>query len=617
MLMESAADSSKFLVFRNVESTECINLYGAEVSTMGAGNYVGLKINDGQRNAIARWDGLRGGPADPKPFLRVLSSAITDDYGNFSLGFSTAVFDSMLEWLPDETPPQLTGATYTVTAGDINLWLSFSEYIDVLSVDLYQFSLQDTSDGSSHSSVLHSSCAILTQETDSKNLRIEIPYGYHETVWAWGTANLYLSVSETALNDLSGNTLVEISSSSAFHIFTDTSSSKVPEVTWHCPPNGGYNISRSTGILVKFSEYLKPDDVIVSIEVSQTADSVGNETNYEIDFETVTFNKRQRELFFKPESDLPGNSVIKVFIRKEFVKNLFGDIMENDYSWTFKTSLVKSSANLLVSPSGAVSVYIPAGQMPSDGSVDFTEGIPPNTPKAASAAKILQANAAEETWRNPYHYPLDELTTELVFNSKSGAIAYWALSEKGSLTLNYSSCLSETEGYAVSGSGPPVKETTLRIYYLEETGGRWIPVNSEVDEENNTLTAPLNHFSVYTVMGSESYEVEDAHPYPVPYKPYAEAADGGIPKEFAETLRAGITFTGLPSECDINIYTVTGRLVNTFHHSDADLQLNGQIGNYYWFPVENSEGAEVASGVYIYHLKSGNNQKTGKIMIIR
>ena len=151
----------------------------------------------------------------------------------------------------------------------------------------------------------------------------------------------------------------------------------------------------------------------------------------------------------------------------------------------------------------------------------------------------------------------------------------------------------------------------MKIYYLDEKNSRWIPINSEIDEKENTVSCDIKHFSIYTLMGARNYEVDASFAYPVPYKPSER------PAVFENTNRAGITFTNLPSECSIEIYTITGRLVNTLTHSDALLSGSSQPGNFYWYPVINSYGDEVASGVYIYYITSGNKFKMNKLMIIK
>lgn len=85
-----------------------------------------------------------------------------------------------------------------------------------------------------------------------------------------------------------------------------------------------------------------------------------------------------------------------------------------------------------------------------------------------------------------------------------------------------------------------------------------------------------------------------AHCYPVPFKPSAG--------------HTAITFTGLPRQASIKIYSLSGQLVRSLEKNDAY--------NYFAWDARNSRGARVASGVYIYTIKSGGQRATGKLMII-
>jgi hypothetical protein len=73
----------------------------------------------------------------------------------------------------------------------------------------------------------------------------------------------------------------------------------------------------------------------------------------------------------------------------------------------------------------------------------------------------------------------------------------------------------------------------------------------------------------------------------------------------------GITFSDLPAQVTIKIYTLSGHLVKTFNKSDPSDRL-------VWSPVANEQGSTLASGVYIFIVtQAGGGQKKGKIMIIR
>jgi flagellar hook assembly protein FlgD len=77
-------------------------------------------------------------------------------------------------------------------------------------------------------------------------------------------------------------------------------------------------------------------------------------------------------------------------------------------------------------------------------------------------------------------------------------------------------------------------------------------------------------------------------------------------------LAGGITFTNLPSESTIRIYTISGERVRTLRHSD----MGGSIGQERW-DGRTDGGETVASGVYLWRVESNVDGKNGKLMIIR
>lgn len=85
-----------------------------------------------------------------------------------------------------------------------------------------------------------------------------------------------------------------------------------------------------------------------------------------------------------------------------------------------------------------------------------------------------------------------------------------------------------------------------------------------------------------------------AHCYPVPFRPSAG--------------HTRITFTGLTRSARVRVFTVSGELVRTLDKNDSGQTLT--------WDVKNSRGENVASGVYIYTVKSGAETATGKLMVI-
>ena len=88
-----------------------------------------------------------------------------------------------------------------------------------------------------------------------------------------------------------------------------------------------------------------------------------------------------------------------------------------------------------------------------------------------------------------------------------------------------------------------------------------------------------------------------AHAYPTPF----------IPSQGHDR----ITFTELPVQTTIKVYTISGRLVKT-------LEKNDTTDSFVWMPVANEQGTALASGVYVFvATQPGVAHKQGKIMVIK
>ena len=134
------------------------------------------------------------------------------------------------------------------------------------------------------------------------------------------------------------------------------------------------------------------------------------------------------------------------------------------------------------------------------------------------------------------------------------------------------------------------------------TGGAY-SVSSSVGAPAYSPAAPSGGtFSLYSGGGQALLVITDAargdlgaaHCYPVPFK----SALG----------HTKITFTGLTRAAVVRIYTVSGELVRTLEKNDGGETLD--------WDLRNSRGELVASGVFVYVVKSGARKNSGKLMVI-
>lgn len=148
-------------------------------------------------------------------------------------------------------------------------------------------------------------------------------------------------------------------------------------------------------------------------------------------------------------------------------------------------------------------------------------------------------------------------------------------------------------------SGRPIYEDRLAIYKLDERSGAWIKMPGTVlDTGLQEASLQVQSFGIYALMGTPSFSLTDAHPFPVPYR---ASEDNG----------AGITFVFPGAQiATVKIFTLDGRLVRTLHE-------NTGAGLVSWYPVNTDGGEPVGSDVYIYVIENDQDRRVGKLVIIR
>jgi len=84
-----------------------------------------------------------------------------------------------------------------------------------------------------------------------------------------------------------------------------------------------------------------------------------------------------------------------------------------------------------------------------------------------------------------------------------------------------------------------------------------------------------------------------------------------VTSQFEQTTDTKIIkFVNLPADCIIRIYSSSGVLVSLLeHHSN-------QFGGAEDWNVRNRNGQFVASGVYFYHIESGDARRVGRFTVV-
>ncbi len=280
--------------------------------------------------------------------------------------------------------------------------------------------------------------------------------------------------------------------------------------------------------------------------------------------------------------------------------------LAQDYTAEFETLLDPSIQNRIKAADGETLVDLPAGSMTEDVSVGVgviqggiaqapsrKSGSPAwDTPLYSSMESISSANQKIKTLLGAFAQPV----TIRDFNAirEDGTPVKSRFNDHVQITMPYLD--KDNDGY-VDDTSPRIRVKDLQVFVLDETNNVWQKLpNGEVDTNGKKSLSSALHFSIYAVFGVPNADVTNSYAYPVPFKP----SEG----------HSKITFALLPSEGSIRIFTVSGQLVKTISFNDP---LDGKLE----WDVKNEDGQNLGSDVYLYIIQSGENKKTGKIMVIR
>lgn len=157
------------------------------------------------------------------------------------------------------------------------------------------------------------------------------------------------------------------------------------------------------------------------------------------------------------------------------------------------------------------------------------------------------------------------------------------------LEANLTSGASMVIGLASSGGGVPAASGSYTLSAVSLGG------YASGGAANALYSMSVGGVPAVSTFETADTDLNSAFAYPVPFIP--------------SKGHTRITFKNLTRDAEVLIYTVSGELVVRLVKSDLSDALE--------WKVENGRGEKLASGVYVYIVKTVNSSKKGKLMVIR
>ncbi|MBI4351404.1 MAG: T9SS type A sorting domain-containing protein [Elusimicrobia bacterium] len=357
--------------------------------------------------------------------------------------------------------------------------------------------------------------------------------------------------------------------------FVSTSSVALDGALWGNPPGNS--------VQLLFGEDLAPSLSAPAVNVTRVYDNTGGVVNSSW---AVTFGYSGRQLIISPSADWPKGSVFSVYISSSIV-DITGSPVSEAATVYFSVLMDYQTDNTAAAFSDRrVRVAVPANAY----SQDFYLTLSTDSGRrevAEANARLAALPGAPEFLNTVDVRPYDPAGNPV----QPGAPCV--------VTLPYP----DDDGNGViDGSVSRLKASNLAVWHLDEQRGLWVKqTGASLDASSRLVSQPVSHFSNYALLALPDADVTPVYAFPVPFRPNAgNAARYGSWSDL-------ITFTNLPVQGKIRIYTVTGALVRELAVTPPSMK----------WDVKNKDGELVGSGVYLWEVTSGKNRKTGKLVVIK
>ena|GEM_PF-2415792 len=359
-----------------------------------------------------------------------------------------------------------------------------------------------------------------------------------------------------------------------------------------------YGLPLNGSITIPFSEAMSTTSLLgagnVELIYLGSASGVSANTNIPLSPSNILYSPPgQSDASMVITAPLAGNSIYRVIVTTNCT-DLVGNPMAAAYQKDFHTVIASTTVDTTIfiskTPKEQALITIPANTIALNSFVIYTSN-PETTPITAAAGSITNANGKLSDQSALWYFECDLYGPNY---------AHLSTDLPNPVTISMSYADDDNDGFV---DGTKILADKLTIWTLNEDRSYWMKTLSTVDKRNKLVRTTVSHLSTFALMGALSLAIADVKVFPTPWAP-----ESGKPQ--LGNLTDGITFTGMPQYGDLYIYTIKGELVR--HISIANpyslfIQWNGK----------NDDGSNVASGVYLWEVKSSEASKTGKLVIIR
>lgn len=363
-----------------------------------------------------------------------------------------------------------------------------------------------------------------------------------------------------------------------------------------------------------FSTPLDPSTIPNGIQVTMIMDHLGQAEN-DAAVWTSTYDVAGTTVVVAPQGAWMGNTAYDISGTAS-LRSIDGFALAPSPHAQFITSLDPHQENVVLQPipiqngappastsnGSALNINIPPEALSGTAYVLVSQD-PLHAPLRVSPTILQTASQKAQASGGDYRTPL-ALVEIVAYNGQNQPVG---LSKPVNLSVTYSGNLG-MEG----GKDLPIRANTLSLWTLDSADSLWVKM-PDSQPNGSTVIGSVPQLSVYALMGSAQSNASDVYVFPVPWRPHGPNAGTGAGQTGSDSgASAGMTFTNLPSECSIKIYTLSGDLVRRIQHSD----LSGPVGQEKW-DGNTSGGGHAASGVYLWRVESVTDAKNGKLMVIR